>query len=370
MRSILAPFFVVLLLAGCAEKDAITLGFIGPTTGRSADLGIAGRNGFLLAIEEVNAAGGINGKAVKFTLQDDRTDPEQAIVATQALIDAEVDAIMGPFTSVIAMTIKELVDSEEMLTMAATVTTNDISGLDDYLFRTISPTAHHARLHAEYHATKLGFTNPVLLIDLGNESYTRSWAQDYSESFAEATGVVPRLKTFRSSTDVDFSALVEQVFEESAPDLAVFVSNAVDAAALARAFRLKDENLQFTCSEWAGTERLVSLGGRYVEGMLVPQYLDRDDQSTDYQAFLDAYDQRFSNQSPGFAGKITYNGTKILLRAFSEQQKGESVKQALLRIKAFEALQGDVTFDEFGDTRSKTFITEIVGGQFKLKDKL
>jgi branched-chain amino acid transport system substrate-binding protein len=359
----LVLFLVSVVLVSCAEKEPYVIGFIGPTSGRSADLGISGRNGALLAFEEINASGGINGREIQMIIRDDEQSTERGAEIIQEFQQMNVDAVIGPFTSSVTVAVMPLVDEAELTMLAVTATSDYISNKNDFTLRTVSSTADHAARHGAYHYSELGFANAHVIYDMGNAAYTQSWYGDYSRGFASAGGDKPMETTFVTGNDVNFDAIAAKVLSTE-PDLIVLCANAVDAAALAKAIRLQNETVQIATSEWAGTERLISLGGRYVEGIIVPQYLDRQDARPAYAAFRDAYRTRFSNQEPGFSGKIAYNGAKVLSRALGEQKGGEPLRDTIVRLGTFEGVQGDIVINEFGDSKSETYISRIQNGEF------
>ena len=73
-----------LLLSSCGEEPALKIGFVGGLTGRVADLGVAGRDAAILAVEEINASGGIDGRKVHLLVKDDKQDAETAKLVTRA----------------------------------------------------------------------------------------------------------------------------------------------------------------------------------------------------------------------------------------------------------------------------------------------
>jgi branched-chain amino acid transport system substrate-binding protein len=75
-------------MIGCEKKkEPIKVGFVGGLTGRLSDLGSGGRNGVMLAVEEINNAGGISGRPVELITKDDKQDPEVAVKVDKELID-------------------------------------------------------------------------------------------------------------------------------------------------------------------------------------------------------------------------------------------------------------------------------------------
>jgi len=143
----------------------------------------------------------------------------------------------------------------------------------------------------------------------------------------------------------------------------VLVCNAVDSAAFSQHIRKHSSHVALIFSEWSGTEKLVELGGRWVEGATVPQYINRHSNDPEYIAFNTRYYQRFQRK-PGYAGVLAYNAANIILFALEKQMPEEELRKTLLRIKTFPGIQQPVTFDEFGDTRIETYITEIKNGAF------
>ena len=118
-------------------------------------------------------------------------------------------------------------------------------------------------------------------------------------------------------------------------------------------------------SEWAGTGKLTELGGSNVEGYIVPQYLDPQSSSPEFLAFRELYRQRFQ-QDVGFPAVVAFNAAQVVIKGLREKMPGESLKQAVLRLRRFPGLQGDVVFDDTGDVQSRTYLTEIRNGQYFL----
>ena len=84
-----------LLVGGCSQPKPVKIGFAGGLTGRLADLGTGGRDGALLATEDLNAAGGIKGARVELLVRDDKSDVQTALEVDRELLDAGVVAIVG-----------------------------------------------------------------------------------------------------------------------------------------------------------------------------------------------------------------------------------------------------------------------------------
>ena len=122
-----------LLCVACIPSKPLRLGFIGGLSGPVADLGESGRDGALLAVEGINAAGGIGGRRVELHLIDDGQDEEQAAAAVAALAREGAELIIEPLTS--AMGVAELPVAERLgvLLVSPTITASRFVGRDDQL---------------------------------------------------------------------------------------------------------------------------------------------------------------------------------------------------------------------------------------------
>jgi branched-chain amino acid transport system substrate-binding protein len=349
-------------LSACGEKEPMRIGYVGSVSGRTADLGIGGRNGVQLAVEQLNAKGGIDGHPVELLLKDDENDPVKAQQVVKELIEARVEAIVGPMTSNMALAVVPLATAAGVLMIAPSVASNDLSGKDDQFFRVIADSAFHARGMVHFLLDKRQVRTLNVVLEMGNKAYTESWFSSFEKSYANAGGKVGKVVRYAATMDVDFSKLAAAALEGQ-PEGVVLVSSAVDAALFVNQFRQKQAGVQIFTTEWAGTGKLIELGGSNVEGVFAPQYFDRYNTAPAYAAFRDAYRQRF-NQEPGFPAVTGFNAVQVVFSSLRARQGRETLKQALLRVRVFDGLQETFSFDDFGDVQNLTFFTVIKDGRY------
>lgn len=361
MLFVCAVSCLALVLQGC-EREPIRIGFVGGISGRVADLGVGGRNGALLAVEERNARGGINGRPVELIIRDDEQDAATARRVTRELISLPVAALIGPMTSSMALTIVPMVNSAHMVTVSPTVTTADLSGLDDYFLRMLPDTTRYAPKTARFHREKSGLSRAAVIYDTGNRSYTESWLNSFRTSFEGLGGQVVAVTSYRSGDNVSFAPLVRQALSRK-PDLIVLVCSAVDAALLCQQVRKLDKRIAISVSEWGSTERFIELGGAAVEGVYFAQFLDHGNRTPRYLNFLAAYRKRFG-QDPGFSGIAGYDAATVVLDALAAQRHGDSLKQTILGIKVYQGVQRNIVLNPFGDTESMPYLTVVRNGEF------
>ena len=137
------------LLAACSPPPPLQIGFIGGLTDRNSDNGQSGLKGVTLAIEQFNRDGGLGGRMVELVARDDAQNRETAAQSAQALVDARVEAVIGPFTSGMAEVIVPITGKAGIFQVSPTITSMAFYGKDDNLFRINRTTRDNARDYAK-----------------------------------------------------------------------------------------------------------------------------------------------------------------------------------------------------------------------------
>lgn len=349
-----------LALAACSPPEPVRIGFIGGLSGRVADLGEGGRNGALLAVEEKNQAGGIGGRKIELLVRDDAQSPEQAELATRELVAAGVVAIIGPMTSAMAGSVLKVAEPAGIVVVSPTVTARDFAERDDVFFTVTPNTTMEARMGGEYHLRQK-IRRVVAIADHANDVYTRSWLDDFEKTLRAGGGEVSEV-AFRSSENVDYVAIVSQVLAQK-PDAVLLLASAVDTGRLAQQIRRHDKRLPMLTAMWAGTEKLMEMGGSAVEGMTLHQYFDRLSKAPRYLDFHARYSVRYL-QAPGFPGVAGYDAAQSILESLERRREGMSLKEALLKTGPFSGIQGEVSFNAAGDSERRPTISVVRQGQF------
>jgi len=354
------------LLAACGEPSApvepLRLGVIVDSSGTSASLGISGRNGVQLAIEQHNARGGIQGRPIEMLAHDDGSDPQRARQAAKLLIDSQVDAVLGPMTSVIAEALAEPFTEANILLMGITPLSPLLAGKDDMFFRTLSHQNLDARDIATHLHKRLGINRVSLLVEQSNAIFTAPWAASFTQYFAGLGGHVVEQVDFRRSPEVQYAELAHAALKPGAPAV-IIVSSALDTAMLASHLRQQQPDLVLATPAWAAADALLEMGGQSVEGLVTSQVFNLNDERPVFNTFRSQYQARFS-QDVDTAAVTGYNATQVLLQAINARRPDEHLKQTLLRIRRFEGLQQPIVFDDFGDNNNRNYLRVVRHGRF------
>ncbi len=355
-----------LILTGCGEEPPLKIGFVGGMTGRVADLGVAGRDGVIYAIEEKNLAGGISGRMVELVARDDRQDADVAKRVVGELIEEEVIAIIGPMTSSMAVAIKPVIDAGRTVTISPTVKTDQLSAQDDFFFRVTAPLSSNARRLAEHVTNNLHLQRFAVVYDLSNRAFTETWLNFFKAALQEHGGSVIAEEEFSSGPAVHFLPIAERIVARS-PEGVLMLGNAIDTALLAQQLSKLGSRMPLFCSEWACTTDLISFGGRAVDGMSSFHSFNANSENPRYLEFREKFIQRFG-YAPAFANVLAYDAASFLFAALANNPGREELKKSLLEIGSYQGLQSQFKIDQYGDVERLLFLTIVDDGQFKVVD--
>ena len=355
---------LLLLAGGCTtEPQPIRIGFIGGLSSRNLDVGESGYRALTIAVEHINRDGGINGHLVVIEARDDAQTAATAAKAAEELVAAGVEAVIGPFTSGVAAAVVPIFDKAGILVISPTITSLDFHGKDDMLVRMNRTTRDNA---GDYARRLVGRSQRqvALAVDMRNRAFTESWYNEFQTAMATLPDTRVERVEYTSSDSTDFAAIIGRMLA-SKPEGLLFVSGALDVARLAQHARQQAPGLPISACEWAGSEQLLELGGKVVDGLLIVQNFNREDDSPRYLAFREAYYRRFQVH-PGYSSVMAYDAATVLFAALRKQSPQQSLKQAVLAHGPYQGLQQSISFDANGDTARTVFFTEIHNGKFHL----
>lgn len=355
----LALFFSLL---SCTDETPLAIGFVGGMTGRVADLGVAGRDGVTLAVEEINSRGGIAGRKVELHAKDDRQKPEAAVQAVRELLSKQVVGIIGPMTSSIGAVVQPVINSGKTVMISPTVKTDQLSGQDDFFLRVTTPLSRNAEKIAKHAVNDLGLKKFAVVLDMSNRAFTETWFEHFARRLNEQGGEITNREEFKSQHNVYYLPIAERIVQAK-PDGVLLLCNAIDTALLAQQFRKLGSDVVLFSSEWAFTTDLLSFGGRAVNGMTSYHSFNANSQDQHYLDFRARFNKRFG-YAPSFASVLAYDATSVLFAGLEKGLTGSNLKQAIIEQGTFQGLQSQIVLDRYGDVERRLFLTVVENGKF------
>ncbi len=361
---LLLASIVLFFMSGCGkEKPPLKIGFVGSLTGRYSDLGTSGRNGVMMAVEEINKAGGINGRPVKLITGNDCQDPETAIKVDKKLIKEGVVAIIGHMTSSMSMAVMPLINKEKILMISPTTSTNKLSGLDDYFIRILPPNKSETDHLAKYIRRNMGISKVAVVYDCLNSAYTEEYLKNFKLAFENTGGKIILVKTFKSGEKSCFESLALSIVKQN-PGALLIIANALDTALICQQIRKTGSKLPVISSGWAMTQDLIYNGGYAVEGIIFSQIINKASRNPEYLSFKKRFTERFG-QEPDFAAIHAYVAAEILFKALSQNDDPRKLKKTILNIKRYNGIMGAFEIDKYDDPKRTRYLITVKNGQFK-----
>lgn len=367
MKRILWLFLLVCtglaVLFGCGEEKPLSVGFVGPLEGKLSDLGVQGRNGVQLALEQVNDRGGINGRRLELLPVDDANSAQRAAAAVRSLAEEDVVAIIGHMTSQMTMVGYQVAEAEGIPMISPTTSTASLSGKKDLFFRVLPVSTEWAEGLADY-ATEQGDRTVVSVCDLDNRAYTVPFLDAFKKVFGEKGGTVLHRVEYHSSEPVDWDELAREI-KRLEPDCLMVGMSARDLASLARAQKSIGGNARIYSAMWAYTRELLVAGGRSVNGITFAVGYTEDNTSSAYREFRETYMKRFGWE-PNFAAALSYEAAMLLIEGLMETNGSrQGLAEALVNLHGMQGVIGDYILDEYGDVVRQSYIVTIRNGSFE-----
>ncbi len=357
---------LLLLVTACQDPQPISIGFLGPLTGRASGLGTAARNGFLLAIDQANAAGGIKGRQIVGLPTDTNLDQEVALQAVHNLLERQVRMIIGPMSSQVAVTTVPELNQAEIPMISPTVSTNELTGLDDFFFRVYYTNAQAAQLLAERLRTTDGYRRIAVIYDLGNRAYTENWLNIFKDHLVGIGGNLISDIPFEYGSNTLFTKIVTKAIAGQ-PDALLILANAVDTALICQQLEKQGIQLPRYATGWSYSDDLFQFGGKAVEGLVLIQSADMDVDTAEMDRFRKAYLERYREQ-PKFQSLHAYDATRIAIDVLSKTEDPQEIRR-LLRNQSFQGVQTRISFDQNGDLSTpRLFLARVENGVFQIID--
>jgi branched-chain amino acid transport system substrate-binding protein len=287
-RTVLLLILVAVLVvaafavAGCGSKAASTsstaaagvpfkFGVAGPMTGQYANYGTAEKEGAQIAVDVLNAAGGVNGGQASFTLGDDLGDPKQAVLVAQQFIDDKaIVFVNGHEFSGATIAAGAKYETAGIPMISSSATNPDISTLGKFIWRICITDAVQGAGLAKYSVKDLGFKNVAIMYD--DSDYGRGLAEAYAAAITTNGGTVVDKEQYTSG-DAEFKAQLTKI-KAGNPDLIFLSGYYPEGSKIVAQAKELGITAQFLGSDGYASDELGKLGGAAVEGMLVSTFFD------------------------------------------------------------------------------------------------
>jgi branched-chain amino acid transport system substrate-binding protein len=290
------------------SSEPIMLGVSGPLTGPNAQYGTQWKQGFDLALDEIGAAGGINGRKLAYTFEDSQSDPRQSVAIAQKFVsDPKIVMELGDFSSPASMAASPIYQRAGLVQFGFTNSHPDFTKGGDFMWSTSVSQADEQPLLARYAVIELGLKKLAVLhlnTDWGRTSrdYFVSAAKELGAEVVIAEGYIADERDFRST-------LVRA--RDANPDGLILISYYSDGALIARQARQVGLKQTICAASSVYSPKFLELGGEAVEDVHLGTRYFPDDPRPEVQKFVSGFKAKYNGQEPDAFNAYSYDAMNV-----------------------------------------------------------
>lgn len=355
---VLSAAVLALTLASCskAESNSVKIGGIFPLSGQVAVYGVECKNGVDLAIEEINAAGGINGKPVVLVSEDDEGNPDKTVNAFKKLSTKDgVKVVIGSLTSGCTQAITTLSQASKVVQIAPAATAPSITDAGDFIFRACFIDPFQGTVGGKFAAETLGKKRAAILYDIGND-YSVGLADNFKIAFTKAGGSIVSEESY-ATNDKDFNAQLTKI-KNANPDVVYLPDYYGTVALIAKQLRAQGINVPMVGAD--GWDGLTSNAGDEVLGGYYSNHYAVDSTEPAVKKFVESFRAKY-NKDPNSFAALGYDCVYLIRDAIVAAGAEDSiaVRDALAKTDG-DYVTGHLTFDEKHNPIKSAVMLELV----------
>ena len=353
-------------VGGGSKSGDILVGEYGSLSGNQATFGQATKNGIELAVSEVNAAGGINGRKVNVLVEDDQSKQEEAANAVTKLISQNnVIAVLGEVASSASMAAAPICQSNKVPMITPSSTNENVTKRGDYIFRVCFIDNYQGPVMARFATQNLKAKRGAILTDVRND-YSTGLTSVIEPTFNSTGGHIVAKQSY-SNGDSDFRPQLTTI-KAANPD-AIFIPGYYgDVAQIVSQARDLGITAPFIGGDGWESPKLIEIGGKAMDGCYYANHYFQGDPAPEVRNFVDKYKQKYG-VIPGALDALGYDAAHVLTYAIKRAgtTDGPKLRDAIAATKNFKGVTGLVTLGpDRNPINKKIVIIAIKNGQLTL----
>lgn len=348
--------------------DPIKVGAIMPMTGDVSVYGVSTSNAIKIAIDEINKAGGINGRQVVLDLADDQNLPDKSVDVYKKLTSQDkVDVIIGSVASKCTLAIAPLAQADGIPLITTASTNADVTKTGDYIFRTCFIDPFQGTVCAKFATENLKKTKAAIMYDNGND-YSKGLATEFEKAFTAAGGTIVDKEAY-TKDDADFSVVLSKI-KAAGPEI-IFLPDYYGKDALITK-QVRDAGMADVIMLGGdGWDGIVGNAGLEVAGSYFSNHYDPGATDPDVVAFVGKYKAAY-NDTPNALAALGYDAMEIVAKAITAAGSTDKakVRDAMAKVTG-KFVTGNISFDPatHNPVKSAVIVTLVKGDDGKLAAK-
>jgi branched-chain amino acid transport system substrate-binding protein len=354
---------------GGADGNEILVGEFASMTGQTATFGQASHNGTALAIDEINAGGGVLGKQIKLISEDDQSKAEDAVSAVQKLINRNrVIALLGEVASSRSKAGGPIAQQAHIPMISPASTNEDVTKIGDYIFRICFIDPFQGQALANFGMKTLHAKRAAILLDT-KQDYSIGLANSFRETIRKNGGDIVSEQAY-SSGDKDFRAALTSI-RASNPDVIFIPGYYGEVSLIVRQARELGITVPLLGGDGWDSPELTKGAEKQFNNTYFSNHLSTEDPDPAVQNFIKKYKAKY-NAEPDAMAALGYDSGNILADAIKRAGSTDSKKlrDAIADTKNFAGVTGSITIDKDRNASKPLTILQIVDGKYHFAQRI
>lgn len=355
-----------------ASSDKVfKIGGIGPVTGAAAVYGLAVKNGAQIAVDEINADGGINGYQIEFNFQDDEHDAEKSVNAYNTLKDWGMQVLMGTVTSAPCVAVADKTNADNMFQITPSGSSVECAQ-NPNVFRVCFSDPDQGAASATYIAENK-LAEKIAVIYDSSDVYSSGIYEKFAAEAANQGLEIVDAEAFTADSNKDFSTQLQKAKDAGADLVFLPIYYTEASLILKQADTMGYAPKFFGCDGMDGILQVENFDTKLAEGLmlLTPFAADAQDELT--QKFVTSYKENYGETPIQFAADA-YDAIYAIKAAMEEDDitpetsvsdTCDKMKEAMLKIKVNGLTGEDMTWTEDGEPHKAPKAVKVVDGAYQ-----
>lgn len=328
-------------------QETIKIGLVNETTGPNAEAGSYTVNGARLALDEINAAGGVLGRKLELKLEDNQsTNPGTVLAFSKLFAEKGIAAIIGPIRSTQTQAASPTIAKAGIPTMIGGTDPSLTRVNNRWLFRARPNDAFSSRVIAEFGVNSLKKSRWAIV---HSTDAFGSGGMNALTAALKGLGVTPVLVQGYTNNSQDFTPVVLAIKKAGADIIATYMTNSPDVGIFAKQLRQLGVSAEWVGSASVVTDTAMKLAGPALHGVYgIADFTP--DSSPEARSYTAKYKERYK-LDPDVYSSWAYDAMKLLAVAIgnAKSTQPEAIRTAIVGIRGWKGVEGTYNFDQAGD---------------------
>ncbi|MGB7923103.1 MAG: ABC transporter substrate-binding protein [Pyrinomonadaceae bacterium] len=352
------------------DTGSIIVGYYGDLSGRTSNFGQSTRNGAMMAVDEINKAGGIAGRQVKMIVEDDQGRPEQAATVVTKLINQDkAHALLGEVASGNTLAAAPKAQAAEIPMITPSSTADSVTEVGDYIFRVCYTDSFQGEAMAKFAANSLKAKRAAVLLDF-NSPYSRGLTRVFKENFVKLGGQIVTEQSYTQG-DRDYKGQLTSI-RPANPDVIFIPGYYGEVGVIAKQAKELGINQPLIGTDGWDAPQLFELGGDALNGSFMSNHYSVDDPAPAIQKFVADYKAHYNGAVPDALAALGYDAMNVLADAIRRAgtTDGPKLRDAIAQTSNFAGVTGIISINAERNAIKPIVVLRLENGKYIYQETL